>query len=101
MVFVSLGLGSVIVSTLEVAPWLVAVGRHKTLIFASVAVMLGFNYWFAIVRPRRLHCAPGEICHIDSPTMRVSRVMFWTSVVVWVGAVVFNFLALLWVRLQS
>jgi len=43
VVFVSLGLGSVIVSTLEVAPWLMAVGRHKTLIFASVGVMLGFN----------------------------------------------------------
>ena len=93
MVFVSLGLGSVIASTLETAPWLMAVGRHKTLIFAGVGIMLGFNYWFAIVRPRRLNCAPGEVCHIDSPAMRASRIMFWTSVIVWMGAVVFNYLA--------
>jgi hypothetical protein len=99
VLFVSLGLGSVIVSTFEFAPWLIVVSRHKTLLFAVVGVMLGFNYWFAIVRPRRLNCAPGEVCHIDSPTMRASRIMFWTSVVVWMGAVVFNYLALWWVRL--
>jgi len=86
---------------LEIAPWLVAVGRHKTLIFAAGAVMLGLNYWFAIVRPRRMQCAPGEVCHVDSPAMRISRIMYWISVVIWMGAVVFNYLALLWVRLQS
>jgi hypothetical protein len=89
------------VSTLQAAPWLAAVSRHKTLIFAGVGLMLGFNYWFAIVRPRRVPCAPGEICHVDSPAMRVSRIMYWTSAIVWMGAVVFNYLALWWVRLQS
>ena len=99
--FVSLGLGSVIASTIEAAPWLIAVGRHKTAVFAAVGVMLAVNYWLAIVRPRQTDCAPGEICHIDSPAMRVNRIMFWTSVVIWAGAVTVTYAALWWVRLQS
>jgi hypothetical protein len=100
-VFVSLGLGSVIASALEAAPWVIAVGRHKNAVFAAVGVMLAVNYWLAIVRPRQLQCAPGERCHVDSPAMRVNRVMFWTSVVIWAGAVIFTYVALWWVRLQS
>ena len=98
---VSLGLGSIIASTIEAAPWLLLVGRHKTAVFAAVGVMLTVNYWLAIVRPRQTDCAPGEICHIDSPAMRVNRVMFWTSVVIWAGAVTFTYAALWWVRLLS
>ena len=82
-------------------PWLIAVGRHKTAVFAAVGVMLAVNYWVAIVRPRQTDCAPGEICHIDSPAMRVNRVMFWASVVIWAGAVTFTYAALWWGRLQS
>ena len=99
--FVSLGLGSVIASTLEAAPWLMAVGRHKASVFAAVGALLALNYWLAIVRPRQRDCAPGETCHIDSPAMRVNRILFWTSVVIWAGAVTFTYAALWWVRLQS
>ena len=98
--FVSLGLGSVIASTIQIAPWLIVVGRHKTAVFAVVGVMLALNYWLAIVRPRQADCAPGEICHIDSPAMRVNRILFWTSLVIWAGAVTFTYAALWWVRLQ-
>ena len=99
--FVSLGLGSVIASTIQIAPWLIVVGRHKTAVFAVVGVMLALNYWLAIVRPRQADCAPGEICHSDSPAMRVTRVLFWTSVAIWAGAVTVAYAALWWVRLQS
>jgi len=99
-VFVSLGLGSVIASAVQTAPWLIAVGRYKTHIFAAVGILLALNYWLAIVRPRRLNCAPGEVCHIDSPAMRISRAMFWASVTIWVGAATITYAALLWVRLQ-
>ena len=99
--FVSLGLGSVIATTIEAAPWLMTIGRHKTAVFTAVGVMLAVNYWLAIVRPRRLDCAPGDVCHIDSPAMRVSRIMFWMSVVIWAGAVTFTYAGLWWVRLQS
>jgi hypothetical protein len=76
------------------------IGRHKGLVFVAVGALLTVNYWVAVVRPRHLNCAPGEICHIDSPAMRVNRVLFWTSVVIYTGAVAFTYAALLWVRMQ-
>jgi hypothetical protein len=89
------------VSAFEVAPWLIEVGRHKTAVFVSVGAILLFNYWLAIARPRRLNCAPGELCHVDSPAMRLNRALFWTSVAVYAGAVAFTYAALWWVRMQS
>ena len=82
-------------------PWLATVARHKTAMFVAAGAMLAINYWLAIVRPRQMDCAPGEICHIDSPAMRVNRIVFWTSVVIWAAAVTFTYAALWWVRLQS
>ena len=72
----SLGLGSVIASALSAAPWIASVGRHKNGVFLSVAVLLAFNYWIAIARPRRQACPPGEVCHIDGPAMRVNRWLY-------------------------
>ena len=89
------------VSAFEVAPWLIEVGRHKTAVFVSVGAILLFNYWLAVVRPRRLNCAPGDLCHVDSPAMRLNRALFWTSVAVYIGAVAFTYAALWWVRMQS
>jgi hypothetical protein len=99
-VLVSLGLGSVIGSVFEAAPWLTQVGRHKTAVFVSVGALLALNYRLAIVRPRRLECAPGELCHVDSPAMRVNRLLFWASVVIYAGAVTFTYAALWWERMQ-
>jgi hypothetical protein len=100
IVFVSLGLGSVIASAVQTAPWLIAVGRHKTAVFTAVGVLLAFNYWLAIVRPHRLDCAPRTVCYVDSPAMRLNRVMFWSSVVIWAGGVAVAYAALWWSRLQ-
>ena len=77
------------------------IGRHKTAVFTAVGAMLALNYWLAIVRPRQMDCAPGEVCHVGSPAMRVNRILFWTSVAIWGGAVTFTYAALWWVRLQS
>ena len=38
---------------------------------------MALNYWLVVVRPRQ--CAPGEICHVDSPVMRFNRRLFWVS----------------------
>jgi hypothetical protein len=100
-VLVSLGLGSVIVSVLDVAPWLMEISRHKTAIFVAVGAQLALNYWLAVVRPRRMNCAPGEVCYIDGPAIRVNRVLFWISVGIYAGAVTFTSAALWWVRIQS
>ena len=97
----SLGLGSVVAASIEAAPWLIPIGRHKGTVFAAVGVLLGINYWLAIVRPRQMDCAPGDVCHIDNPAMRVSRIVFWTSVVIWAGAITIAYAAPWWVRPQS
>jgi hypothetical protein len=70
-------------------PWLAVVSRHKNLVFVLSAAMLAANYWLVVVRPRR--CAPGELCHVDSPAMRWNRRIFWFSVAVYVGAAVLTF----------
>ena len=97
----SLGLGSVIASVVEVAPWLSAITRNKGLVFLGVGAMLLFNYWIAVVRPRRMNCAPGELCHVDSPAMRMNRRLFWVSVTVYSIALTATYAATWWVRSQS
>ena len=99
--FVSLGLGSVIASAIDVAPWLVIPGRHKGLVFTVVGVILAFNYWFVIVRARRGDCKPGELCHPDSPGARANRILFWLSVALYVVAVSAIYAAVWWVRRQG
>lgn len=95
--FVSLGLGSVVASTLEVAPWLMAVGAQKSIIFPVVGIFLAFNYWLAVARPKRMKCAPGDMCHIDSPVSRFNRALFWTSLVIYVIAVAATYGAEWWI----
>jgi hypothetical protein len=82
---VTLGLGSVIGSIVSTAPWLAALSRHKGLMFSTSALLLTLNYWLVVVRPRS--CAPGEVCHVDSPLMRLNRRLWWISVIVYVIAV--------------
>ena len=74
---------------LSTAPWLAVISRHKSLVFTLSGVLLALNYWLVIVRPRR--CLPGEICHVDSPLMRVNRRIFWLSMAVYVIALVVTF----------
>lgn len=93
----SLGLGSVVASTLEVAPWLMAVGAQKSIIFPVVGIFLAFNYWLAVARPKRVQCAPGDMCHIDSPVSRFNRVLFWTSLAIYVVAVAATYGAEWWI----
>jgi hypothetical protein len=78
-----------------------AIGRYKERMFVAVGLLLAFNYWVAIVRPRNMNCAPGEVCHIDSPSMRLNRGLFWVSVSIYAGAVSFTYAALWWVKSQA
>jgi hypothetical protein len=100
-VFVSLGLGSVIASAVEIAPWLTVPGRYKGFVFTFVGVMLALNYWLVIARARRGDCKPGELCHPDSPGARANRILFWVSVIVYLVAVSATYAALWWVRSQA
>ena len=65
------------------------ISRHKNLMFGASAVLLALNYWLVVVRPRR--CAPGELCHVDSPLMRWNRRVWWTSAAVYVIALALTY----------
>ena len=87
--FVALGLGSVVASAVTAAPWLAVISRHKPLVFGASGLLLALNYWLVVVRPRR--CAPGELCHVDSPMMRWNRRVFWFSALVYSAALVLTY----------
>jgi hypothetical protein len=93
---VTLGLGSVIASAVAAAPWLAVVSRHKELTFALAGALLACNYRLVVVRPRR--CAPGEICHVDSPLMRWNRRVYWVSLGVYFIALAVTYGSLAAVR---
>lgn len=78
-----------------------AVGRQKSLIFPAVGALLAFNYWLAVVRPPRLDCQPGDVCHVDSPMSRFNRTTFWISLWIYVIAVTLTYGAQRWVERQS
>jgi hypothetical protein len=98
---VSLGLGSVIATVFETAPWLAVVSRHKGSVFLAVGALLAFNYWIAIVRPGRQPCAPGELCHVDSVASRLNRWLFWLSAAMYATAVATAYAAAWFVRMLS
>ena len=54
---------------------------------------MALNYWLVVVRPRR--CAPGDVCHVDSPLMRFNRRVLWVSAAVYVIALVATYGSLL------
>jgi len=60
--------------------------------FSASGVLLALNYWLVVVRPRR--CAPGELCHMDSPLMRWNRRVWWVSAGVYVAALALTYGAL-------
>jgi hypothetical protein len=93
---VTLGLGSVIASIVEVAPWFATVGRYKAPLFGASAVLLALNYWLVVVRPRT--CAPGQLCHVDTPFMRFNRRLYWISIAIFAVAVAVTYGGLMVVR---
>jgi len=81
---------------IETAPWVVVLERYRLLLFGMSGVLLMLNYWMVVVRARR--CAPGELCHIDSPFMRFNRRLYWISLALYVAAVAITYGSLLVVR---
>ena len=92
----TLGLGSVIASVVEIAPWFAAIGGYKVPLFAGSGVLLALNYWLVVVRPRR--CEPGHLCHMDTPFMRFNRRLYWASVAIFVIALVVTYGGLMLVQ---
>ena len=57
--------------------------------FSASGALLALNYWLVVVRPRR--CAPGEVCHVDSPLMRWNRRVWRISGAVYVVALALTY----------
>ena len=83
-------------SLIETAPWIVVLARHRLVLFSVSAGLLALNYWMVVVRPRE--CAPGELCHIESPFMRFNRRLYWISLALFVLALVVTYGSLLVLR---
>jgi hypothetical protein len=83
-------------TVIEAAPWFVELQRHKSAMFGVSGVALALNYWMVVVRPRR--CAPGELCHMDTPFMRFNRRLYWGSVALFLGALLITYGSLLVLR---
>ncbi len=81
---------------IETAPWIVALERHRLVLFCASGGILALNYWMVVVRPR--HCAPGELCHIDSPFMRLNRRLYWISLALFAVALMVTYGSLLVLR---
>jgi len=74
---------------IEAAPWIVLVERYRLLLFCASGAILALNYWLVVVRPRR--CAPGELCHVDSPFMRFNRRLYWMSLALFAVALMVTY----------
>ena len=83
-------------TVVETAPWFVELLRHKSAMFGVSGVALALNYWMVVVRPRR--CAPGELCHMDTPFMRFNRRLYWTSVALFALALTLTYGSLVVIR---
>jgi cell division FtsZ-interacting protein ZapD len=84
---------------IDTAPWIVALERYRAVLFSASGALLALNYWIVLVRPR--HCAPGDLCHVDSPFMRFNRRMYWVSLALFVLALTVTYgivLAIKWMQ---
>ena len=83
-------------SFIEAAPWFVELQRYKAVMFGLSGTVLALNYWLVVVRPRA--CAPGELCHMDTPFMRFNRRLYWGSVALFVAALALTYGSLMVIR---
>ncbi len=79
---VLVGFGATVASVLASAPWLVALSRHKTWIFATSGILIAGNFYYVYqVAPRLL--AQRGACDVDDPSCaratRTSRALLWVS----------------------
>jgi hypothetical protein len=76
-------------SVIDAAPWFAELQRYKPVLFGASGGVLALNYWMVVVRPRQ--CAPGELCHMDTPFMRFNRRLYWVSAALFAAALLFTY----------
>ena len=84
---VLLGLGATVASFLSAVPWLVALSRHKSMVFLVSGILIGGNLLYVYIVAPKLQaagaaCAPGtpDACRSAS---RFSRIVLWTSATIY------------------
>ncbi|HLZ12428.1 MAG TPA: hypothetical protein VKP58_07570 [Candidatus Acidoferrum sp.] len=88
------GLGASVASMLSVAPWLVALSRHKLWTFGVSGILIAasfVNMYFVAPRLER------QVCSAENPNAcetasRFSRVLLWTSLVIYAAGFFVAFL---------
>ena len=67
---------------------------HKLVAFTIVGVLLSANYYLMYSYIPSKECAPGEVCHVDSPSSRLGRKVLWASVGVYTASLFVTYLLL-------
>jgi len=88
---VLLGLGATVASILSSVPWLVALSRHKPIVFTVSGVLIAANFIYVYCLAPRLKItqSTGEACPVDQPSAcapasRLSKVLLWISAGIYV-----------------
>jgi len=93
MTLVALGAGSVVASTVSVAPWLTVLSAHKAWVFLVAGGMLLASYR-VLYRSDAPTCRVGGVCHPSHPFGRWMRRTFQLSVLLYLIGLSAAYLAL-------
>jgi len=83
------GLGATVAAFLTVAPWLVALSRHKAWVFAGAGALIAVNFVYVYrfaphVRTQTVSCPPDDPSLACETADRVGRAMLWLSAVIYI-----------------
>ncbi len=83
--FVFLGLGATVASSLVSLPWLVELSKHKAIVFTASGTLISLNlvYVYRVapaMRAGRDRCEAGDAC---AAADRLTRTLLWLSVVLY------------------
>lgn len=93
ILFVSLGLGAVVASTVTALPWLVPLSAHKIWIFIASALLLLLSGWL-MYRPGRACPTDPELARLCERAQFWNRRIYWVSVGIWMIGFFFAYLFL-------
>lgn len=91
--FVTLGAGAALAGLVSTAPWLIALSKYKVWTFGLSGVMIlfaGFMRWRSRNAPCPIDSTQAAAC---SRLRKVSGIIYWLSVGVWVIGFFFAFIA--------
>jgi len=93
ILFVILGMGSVVASVATNFPILITLSMHKGWVFAISGLLLVISGWF-LYRPGRYCPADPVLAEICESTYKWNLRLYWGSVAIWIIGFFFAFLAI-------